>query len=132
MMKIPDTKLSRGIDVTFLHRCKYLFEKEKQESIVLERNSRQKWQRENAEYVRLLQKKYNESEKGKIATRRRNCIRNRRFKQLCKELTWEDLEEIRKFYVNCPLGYEVDHIKPLSKGGKHHISNLQYLTKEDN
>jgi 5-methylcytosine-specific restriction endonuclease McrA len=34
-----------------------------------------------------------------------------------------------EFYLNCPKGYEVDHIIPLSKGGNHDVSNLQYLTK---
>ncbi|WP_373530767.1 HNH endonuclease [Nostoc sp.] len=34
-----------------------------------------------------------------------------------------------EFYVNCPDDYEVDHIIPLSKGGNHDVSNLQYLTK---
>lgn len=40
--------------------------------------------------------------------------------------------KIKNIYLNCPLGYEVDHIMPLSKGGKHHENNLQYLTKEEN
>ena len=41
-------------------------------------------------------------------------------------------------YHHCPNGYHVDHIKPLSKGGHHAPSNLQYLpavinvTKKDN
>ena len=38
------------------------------------------------------------------------------------------LELIRKIYVGCPNGYTVDHIKPLSKGGKHTPGNLQYLS----
>ena len=41
-------------------------------------------------------------------------------------------EIIKEFYKNCPEGYEVDHIVPLSKGGLHHEDNLQYLTVLEN
>ena len=41
-------------------------------------------------------------------------------------------ENIRNFYVNCPSGYEVDHIDPISSGGNHELSNLHYITKEEN
>ncbi len=43
-----------------------------------------------------------------------------------------DLEIIKDFYKNCPEGYEVDHIHPISKGGLHHQDNLQYLTIFEN
>lgn len=43
-----------------------------------------------------------------------------------------DKEKIKHFYLNCPPGHEVDHIIPLSKGGKHHEDNLQYLTILEN
>jgi len=44
----------------------------------------------------------------------------------------EDRQALRNFYKNCPVGYEVDHIIPLSRGGLHSLSNLQYLTISEN
>jgi 5-methylcytosine-specific restriction endonuclease McrA len=43
-----------------------------------------------------------------------------------------DRQAIFLFYKNCPNGYEVDHIIPISKGGLHDMSNLQYLTIKEN
>lgn len=39
----------------------------------------------------------------------------------------EDLSLIKEFYRLCPSGFEVDHKIPISRGGLHSISNLQYL-----
>ena len=43
-----------------------------------------------------------------------------------------DIKAIQDFYLNCPNGYEVDHIVPISKGGLHSLENLQYLTVSEN
>ena len=43
-----------------------------------------------------------------------------------------DRKAIQEFYANRLKGYEVDHIVPISKGGLHHIDNLQYLTITEN
>ena len=43
-----------------------------------------------------------------------------------------DIKALQQFYLNCPEGYEVDHIIPISKGGLHCLENLQYLTISEN
>ena len=43
-----------------------------------------------------------------------------------------DKKALQEFYLNCPEGYEVDHIIPVSKGGLHCLTNLQYLTISEN
>jgi 5-methylcytosine-specific restriction endonuclease McrA len=43
-----------------------------------------------------------------------------------------DIKLIQQIYEQCPEGYEVDHIVPISKGGLHHQDNLQYLSWLEN
>lgn len=48
---------------------------------------------------------------------------------------WANLNIIRKFYLECPKGFHVDHIIPLNGkevSGLHVISNLQYLPAIEN
>lgn len=71
-------------------------------------------------------------EREREKQKRCNCINAPRFRPHSLDLTDDEKEDIRKFYVNCPKGYEIDHIIPLSKGGRHHVTNLQYLTKSQN
>jgi 5-methylcytosine-specific restriction endonuclease McrA len=57
-----------------------------------------------------------------------------RYNRRKKEQTPPDADKkaIKQFEDNCPDGYEVDHIIPISKGGLHTLSNLQYLPMIEN
>ena len=59
---------------------------------------------------------------------------NARYRAKQKNQTPSNVDKtaIKEFYANCPDGYEVGHIIPISKGGIHVIENLQYLTKSEN
>ena len=48
---------------------------------------------------------------------------------------WANLDKIKEFYFNRPVGYHVDHIIPLNGrkvSGLHVENNLQYLLPKDN
>lgn len=73
---------------------------------------------------KLVETGYN---KYKVAKRRAVILR-------ATPLWSEDLA-IKRFYKNCPEGYEVDHIEPLQGkdvSGLHVLANLQYLTISEN
>jgi len=57
---------------------------------------------------------------------------DRRARQLNQTPPNADNQIIKEIYLNCPKGYEIDHIIPLSRGGLHHQDNLQYLTPTEN
>ena len=82
---------------------------------------------------RLTQKKYKQSKKGKLTYRVHSA--KRRASELLRTPTWSEEELIRKFYMNVPKGYHVDHIIPLqgeTVSGLHVRDNLQYLTASEN
>ena len=121
------------IDNEFIHRVMG----EEFQKLVLEHQKEcnrrsNKWQRDNPHLQRECINKYYRTEKGLYSASLRNYRRQIKFEQACEDLSWEEKKMIGEFYKNCPLGYEVDHIVPVSKGGKHKLSNLQYLTMKEN
>lgn len=75
--------------------------------------------------------RYRKANKGKIAYRRM-MLYVRIYKATPK---WANLQEIERIYNECPDGYTVDHIVPITSDvvcGLHVPCNLQYLTTSDN
>lgn len=87
------------------------------------------------ECSRLAQTKYSPEEKieqTKLLNRLGVARYNAKKKANSPPVSDEEKELIKEFYANCPKGYEVDHIYPISKGGWHVLSNLQYLPMSEN
>lgn len=102
------------------------------------------WVASNKESVSKSKHKYvtNNQEKvtqAKIKWRKENpkkalayCIEYQaaKIQRTPQWLTDKERKDIETFYVNCPKGYEVDHILPLrgkTVSGLHVLTNLQYL-----
>jgi 5-methylcytosine-specific restriction endonuclease McrA len=79
---------------------------------------------------RSFKRKWRSREQIRATVNEANARYRARMKQ--QVVPGEDIKPIKDFYANCPPGYEVDHIIPLSKGGLHTLSNLQYLTISEN
>ena len=116
------------------------------------------WQTANYERQLEHNRKYQRTEKGRAANRRyeqsdKGKAKNKRYRATDKGLAVNRIKEQKRrallleasfpwcpeteaetaeFIRNCPSGFEVDHIIPLSRGGMHHVDNLQYLTPEEN
>ncbi len=84
--------------------------------------------------VNIKNKKWREENPEKHKASQQFCDIRRRQRKFTAAmiLSPQEREEIKRFYRNCPKGYHVDHIRPISKGGNHTIDNLQYLTEKEN
>ncbi len=78
------------------------------------------------------QRKYFQTDKGKYSRSKGDAMRRALLKESIGKISKEEKMKIGEFYKNCPQDHEVDHILPLSKGGLHCMSNLQYLTRSEN
>lgn len=78
------------------------------------------WRAKNMPHVRVYRNEYK--------TAHRRIVKRNTPK-------WADLKAIENFYLNCPKGYEVDHVIPFkgkNVSGLHVLNNLQYLTPSEN
>ena len=96
-------------------------------------NNKHKWKltplqkQKKSEYLKV----YRKNNKRKLNFL--NRLNQARKKQACPK--WANLQKIKEIYVNCPEGYQVDHIIPITNKnvcGLHVENNLQYLTKLEN
>ena len=103
---------------------------EKNKQIVLEkqRERREQNREEYNAYMREYHQKNKEHRTKYINAHRRGKITK-------ATPTWANKKEIRKFYIECPEGYHVDHIIPIHGkyvSGLHVLNNLQYLPAKEN
>jgi len=81
----------------------------------------------NKDNLTEYNKRYLKANKEKIYKIRKQHYAKWRAAKLNQTPEYSNLSLIHKIYENCPDGYHVDHMTPLSKGGLHHESNLCYL-----
>tara|TARA_R100000664_G_C2653104_1_gene72812 strand:- start:53 stop:439 length:387 start_codon:yes stop_codon:yes gene_type:complete len=85
-----------------------------------EKKRKKKYRKENLEKRRSINNYYSRLYKV-------------RKKQACP--SWANLEKIKEIYLNCPKGFQIDHIIPLNNSvvcGLHVEYNLQYLPALEN
>lgn len=110
----------------------------------------QDWREKNKCWRKIYDQQYRKSDRGRAKRAEIQRIREKKLLVERRLLTKEEKEKINQIYINakrmeqiisvCPvfddpfLGRKVhvDHIIPLSRGGRHHPDNLQILLMSQN
>ena len=97
------------------------------------------WNKNNPEKASLI---FTKNTKRRMSTgQHQELVAKRRchLKEQTPDLTASEKAEIAQLYKKARalskttgISHEVDHIRPVSKGGAHHPTNLQILTEKDN
>lgn len=107
------------------------------------------WAARNKKRVEEIKRKYVEVNRDKVLQAKRRWAKANNKKVLAKTRKYQasklnatplwlsdsQIKEMELFYLNCPEGYEVDHIYPLQGKlvkGLHVPWNLQYLSVSEN
>jgi hypothetical protein len=117
------------------------------------KNDPEKWQhyhQENREKILEQQRKNHEKNKLERNARHANWIKQnaahvnaynsqKRANKFSAEVSEADINKIAEYYkmarslsLQYHIQFDVDHIQPLTRGGKHHPDNLQIITHDDN
>jgi 5-methylcytosine-specific restriction endonuclease McrA len=91
-----------------------------------------KWEIKHCSHHCSAQTRYKGEEYARKMRNHQASKRRSRMKDASIDLTDDENNDILQMYISCPKGYEVDHITPISRGGKHHPDNLQILTMREN
>ena len=85
---------------------------------------------------KLRNQRYFATKRGKAVNRAKVAkYKAAKLQRIPVWISKDELNMMRFFYIKCPEGSDVDHIVPLqgrNVSGLHVLSNLQYLTKEEN
>ena len=113
----------------------HIFQKWREDNKELLREKGKAWYEKNKDRKRAIQKIWNDNNPDK----RRIHAQNRKSRVGELKITYQDVQKIFALQRGCCAickisldSYEIDHVMPLSLGGKHEPTNIQILCQNCN